>query len=183
MDIDKSELAASETHSLVLLLKIGHPNHAPADYERIRQAAQAPNIRIETRSLPTADNHALTACCDIVLSLHRSEGFGLVPAEAMFLGKPVIATAWSGNMDFMDTDTAALVGYRLIPVQDDRMVYRDSEWADPDIGDAAEHLRRLADDAEARQALGARGQAHVRRVLTSAPLAAAMRDIGLLVPA
>jgi glycosyltransferase involved in cell wall biosynthesis len=167
----------------ILLLKIGHPNHAPADFERIRQAAQAPNIRIETRSLPTADNHALTACCDIVLSLHRSEGFGLVPAEAMFLGKPVIATAWSGNMDFMDTDTAALVGYRLIPVQDDRLVYRDSEWADPDMGDAAGHLRRLADDAEARHALAARGQAHVRRVLTRAPLAAAMRDIGLPVPA
>ena len=101
----------------------------------------------------------------------------------MFLGKPVIATAWSGNMDFMDTDTAALVGYRLIPVQDDRMVYRDSVWADPDIGEAAEHLRRLADDAQVRQALGARGQLHVRKVLTSAPLAAAMRDIGLHVPA
>ena len=167
----------------ILVLKIGHPNHAPADFERLRQAAQAPNIRIETRSFPTADSHALTACCDIVLSLHRSEGFGLVPAEAMFLGKPVIATAWSGNMDFMDTDTAALVGYRLIPVQDDRMVYRDSVWADPDIGEAAEHLRRLADDAQVRQALGARGQLHVRKVLTSAPLAAAMRDIGLHVPA
>jgi glycosyltransferase involved in cell wall biosynthesis len=167
----------------ILLLKIGHPDHAPADFERIRQAAKAPNIRIETRSLPTADSHALTACCDIVLSLHRSEGFGLVPAEAMFLGKPVIATAWSGNMDFMDAETAALVGYRLIPVHDDRMVYRNSVWADPDIREAAGHLRRLADDAQARQALGARGQAHVRRVLTSAPLAAAMRDIGLHVPA
>ena len=167
----------------ILVLKIGHPKHAPGDFERIRQAAQAPNIRIETRSLPTADSHALTACCDIVLSLHRSEGFGLVPAEAMFLGKPVIATAWSGNMDFMDADTAALVGYRLIPVQDDRMVYRNSVWADPDIGQAADHLRRLADDAQVRRDLGARGQAHVQRTLTSASLRAAMRDIGLHVPA
>ena len=167
----------------VLLLKIGHPDHAPADFERIRQAADAPNIRIETRSFPTADSHALTACCDIVLSLHRSEGFGLVPAEAMFLGKPVIATAWSGNMDFMDADTAALVGYRLIPVHDDRMVYRNSVWADPDIREAANHLRRLADDAQARQALGLRGKTHVQKTLTSAPLAAAMRDIGLHVPA
>ena len=167
----------------ILVLKIGHPDHAPADFARLKEAADAPNIRIETRSLPTADSHALTACCDIVLSLHRSEGFGLVPAEAMFLGKPVIATGWSGNMDFMTTDTAALVGYRLIPVQDDRMVYRNSVWADPDIREAADHLRRLADDAQARQNLGARGQAHVRRVLTSAPLAAAMRDLGLHVPA
>ncbi len=167
----------------VLVLKIGHPNHAPADFERIRQAADAPNIRIETRSFPTAESHALTACCDIVLSLHRSEGFGLVPAEAMFLGKATIATGWSGNMDFMDADTAALVGYRLIPVEDDRMVYRNSVWADPDIRDAAQQLRRLADDADARLGLGVRGQAHVRRVLTSAPLAAALRDLGLHVPA
>ena len=101
----------------------------------------------------------------------------------MFLGKPVIATAWSGNMDFMDADTAALVGYRLIPVHDDRMVYRNSVWADPDIREAANHLRRLADDAQARQALGLRGKTHVQKTLTSAPLAAAMRDIGLHVPA
>ncbi len=166
----------------ILLLKIGHPDHAPGDFERIKQAADAPNIRIETRSLPTAESHALTACCDIVLSLHRSEGFGLVPAEAMFLGKAAIATGWSGNMDFMSADTAALVGYKLIPVEDDRMVYRNSVWADPDIREAAQQLRRLADDADARLGLGARGQAHVRRVLTSAPLAAALRDLGLHVP-
>lgn len=163
----------------VLVLKVGHPDHAPADFERLRAAAQAPNIRLETRTLPTADSHALTACCDIVLSLHRSEGFGLVPAEAMFLGKPVVATGWSGNMDFMTADTAALVGFRLVPVLDDRMVYRDSFWAEPDIRQAADHLRRLAGDTEAASTLGARGQNHVRRVLTSAPLAQAMRDIGL----
>jgi glycosyltransferase involved in cell wall biosynthesis len=166
----------------ILVLKVGHPDHAPADFQRLRELADAPNIRIETRSLPTADSHALTACCDIVLSLHRSEGFGLVPAEAMFLGKPVVATGWSGNMDFMTTETAALVGYSLIPVHDDRMVYRNSVWADPDIGEAARHLRRLADDAQERAALGARARAHVGRVLTSEPLAAAMRDLGLPVP-
>lgn len=163
----------------VLVLKIGYPDHAPADFARLRDAANAPNIRLETRTLPTADSHALTACCDIVLSLHRSEGFGLVPAEAMLLGKPVVATGWSGNMDFMTPDTAALVGYRLIPVHDERMVYRDSVWAEPDIGMAAEHLRRLADDAGARRALGTLGQRQARRVLTHAPLAAAMRNIGL----
>ncbi len=163
----------------VLVLKIGHPDRAPADFERLRQAADAPNIRLETRILPTDDSHALTACCDIVLSLHRSEGFGLVPAEAMLLGKPVVATGWSGNMDYMSADSAALVGYHLIPVQDERMVYRDSVWAEPHIGQAAEHLRRLADDSQARRALGARGQDRARRVLTRAPLAAALRDIGL----
>ena len=48
-------------------------------------ASGTANIRFEIRTLPLADNHALTACADIVLSLHRSEGFGLVPAEGMLL--------------------------------------------------------------------------------------------------
>ena len=62
--------------------------------------AHAPNIRIETHTLAPEDRHALTACADIVLSLHRGEGFGLVMAEAMLLGKPVVATGWSGNTDY-----------------------------------------------------------------------------------
>ena len=166
----------------ILVLKVNHPEHAPDDFERLRQAAQAPNIRLETRILPTEDSHALTACSDIVLSLHRSEGFGLVLAEAMFLGKPVIATGWSGNMDFMDTQTAALVGFHHIPVQDDRMVYRDSFWAEPDIGQATEHLRRLASDASIRRALGEHAAEGVRVRLSTDALATAMRDIGLPVP-
>ena len=92
----------------ILVLKVSHPDHAPADFARLTQMAQAPNIRIDTRTLPPADRHALTACADIVLSLHRGEGFGLVMAEAMLLGKPVVATGWSGNTDFMDTSNAAL---------------------------------------------------------------------------
>ena len=99
----------------ILLLKVGNREHAPDDFARIVAAVGgAPNIRLETRTLPSADLHALTAASDIVMSLHRSEGFGLVLAEAMLLRKPVIATGWSGNMAFMDADSAALVDYRLV---------------------------------------------------------------------
>jgi glycosyltransferase involved in cell wall biosynthesis len=141
----------------VLLLKVGHPDHAPADFARLRQMAQAPNIRIETATLSGADCHALTACADIVLSLHRSEGFGLVMAEAMLLGKPVVATGWSGNTDFMDSTNAALVRYRLAPARDDRMVYRGL-WAEPDVAEAAMRLRALADDPDLRRSLGERAR-------------------------
>ncbi len=100
----------------LLLLKISNHTHFPADFHRLAAAvAEAPNIRLETQTLTTSDLQALIAACDIVLSLHRSEGFGLVPAEAMLLGKPVIATGWSGNMGFMDTNSAALVGWRIGP--------------------------------------------------------------------
>jgi glycosyltransferase involved in cell wall biosynthesis len=164
----------------LLLLKIGNRSHFPEDFARLAAAAAAaPNIRLETRTLPTADLHALVAACDIVLSLHRSEGFGLVPAEAMLLGKPVIATGWSGNMAFMDATSAALVGYRLVPAEDPRHVYEGASWAEPDQADAVAHLRRLADDAAARTALGTRGREAALARLGVAPLAAALRDLGL----
>jgi glycosyltransferase involved in cell wall biosynthesis len=166
----------------LLLLKIGDPGHFPAEFERLRAAvAEAPNIRIETRTLPTADSHALTACADIVLSLHRSEGFGLVPAEAMLLGRAVVATGWSGNMDFMDSVSAALVAPRLVAAHDPSGVFEapDTVWADPDPEEAARHLRRLADDPEARCALGARGREKARRCLGAGKLIEAVAGLGL----
>jgi glycosyltransferase involved in cell wall biosynthesis len=164
----------------ILVMKVGNRQHAPDDFARIVDAVGgAPNIRLETRTFPSADLHALTVASDIVLSLHRSEGFGLVLAEAMLLGKSVIATGWSGNMTFMDADSAALVGFRLIPAEDPRQVYAGASWADPDQAAAVEHLRRLADDAGERAALGARGAAAAATRLGVAPLIAALRGIGL----
>jgi len=167
----------------MLVLKIGNPDHFPADFARIVMAvADAPNIRIDTKPYPAAAVHALTAAADIVLSLHRSEGFGLVLAEAMLLARPVIATGWSGNMAFMDSGSAALVEYRLVPAADDRAVYYGSTWAEPDQGGAVAHLRRLADDAAARAALGGQGRARALANLGAGPLAAAVRSLGLEVP-
>lgn len=165
-----------------LLLKIGNPDHWPEDFASIQAAvAGAANIRIETRTLPTADTHALTACADIVLSLHRSEGFGLVPAEAMLLGRPVIATGWSGNMDFMDADSAALIGYRLIPARDPRGVYDipGTMWAEPDHGEATAALQRLGEDAELRARIGARGRAMANARLGVGPMQAALAELGI----
>lgn len=170
----------------LLVMKVGNPQHFPDDFACIRQAVgDAANIRIETRTLPRADGFALTAAADIVLSLHRSEGFGLVPAEAMLLGRPVVATGWSGNMDFMDADSAALVGYRLIPAVDPRGVFEapGAVWADPDIGEAVAALRRLADDPAERAALGARGRASAMARLGTGALAEALAGIGLVLPA
>jgi len=165
----------------VLLLRVGNPHHFPDDYARLRAAADHPNIRVDARTLPAADNHALMAACDIVLSLHRSEGFGLVPAEAMLLGVPVVATDWSGNVDFMDAGCAAMVPVRLIPAHDPRGVFMapGAIWAEPDVAAAAAHLARLADDPPARRALGRAGQMAAQARLGPGPLAAAVRGLGL----
>jgi glycosyltransferase involved in cell wall biosynthesis len=164
----------------ILVMKIGQATHFAPDLQRLREAASdLGNVRFETRTLPLADNHALTACADIVLSLHRSEGFGLVPAEGMLLGRAVVATNWSGNVDFMDAETAALVPYRLIPAVDPRGIFQapGAVWAEADVGAAAAQLRRLADDAEGRHALGARAQMAARQRLGPAALAAALHAL------
>jgi glycosyltransferase involved in cell wall biosynthesis len=160
----------------ILLLKISHPDHAPADFERLTQLAAAPNILLETRVLTPNDSHALMACADIVLSLHRGEGFGLVMAEAMLLGKPVVATGWSGNTDFMDRANSVLVGYRLIRARDDRSVYRGL-WAEPDVAEAALRLRQLADDPALRHDLGERARRSIAARLDARPLADALRGL------
>lgn len=165
----------------LLMLKVGNPADFPADFELLcRAVADAPNIRLETRTLPPADSHALTRAADIVLSLHRSEGFGLVLAEAMLLGKPVIATGWSGNLDFMDDASGVLVGYRLVPPRDPRGVFEapGAVWAEPDQSEAVAALRNLADDAGVRTELGHRGRRAAETRLGTEPLESAVRAVG-----
>jgi len=166
----------------LLLLKIVHASHAPGDLALIRDAmAGAANIRLETRTLPAPDSHALTRCCDILLSLHRSEGFGLVPAEAMLLGKPVIATDWSATTAFLDAGCGVPIPYRLIPAVDPRGVFMapGALWAEADVDAAAGALRALADDAAARQALGHAAQAAAMARLGPAGLLGALGRLGM----
>ena len=169
----------------MLLLKVINPDHFPEDFAVLTAAvADLPNIRIETRTMSPGDRLALMNAADIVLTLHRSEGLGLVAAEAMLLGKPVIATGWSGNLDFMDDSSAALVPVRLVPPRDPRGVLQvaGAVWADPDIAVAAAHLRRLADDPAARAALGARGRRMAQARFGLDTLADALRGIGVSLP-
>ena len=174
--------AFGDRRDRLLVLKVGHPEHFPSEFARLAEAADAPNIRLEVRDLPMADHHALLAAADIVLSLHRSEAFGLVLAEAMLLGKPVVATGWSGNMEYMDHPSAALVGYRLVTARDRRGTYRvaGSQWADPCLADAVAHLRRLADDEIARRSLGARARDAALARLGPGRLQAAIDELGLV---
>ena len=174
--------AFGDRRDRLLLLKTGNPNHFPAESAALFEAIRgAPNIRLITETLSETDSRALVTSVDIVLSLHRSEGFGLVLAEAMMQGRPVIATGWSANMEFMDASCAVPIPFHLIPVADPRGVYDapGAQWADPDINAAAQSLRSLADDDTARAALGARGRDAVLRLGTE-PLAEAVRSLGIV---
>ena len=99
--------------------------------------------------------HSLLSECQTYISLHRSEGYGLTLAEAMSLGKPVIATAYSGNMDFMNERNAILVPYEMVAVGNDAFPYpEDSRWAQPNIKFAANAMRELYEDESLRSRIG-----------------------------
>lgn len=135
-----------EDASVGLVLKINNPR--PEDLELIASAlAGYKNVYLIRHTLPKAEVNALIKLADAFVSLHRAEGFGLVIAEAMLLGTPVIATNWSANVDFMNAENSCPVAYTLKPVGEDHFVYKAYQiWAEPDIGDAARFMRRLVSD-------------------------------------
>jgi glycosyltransferase involved in cell wall biosynthesis len=154
--------AFGDAPDCLLLLKVGHASDAGWAMDDLQDAiAGMSNVRLIEATLSRAEMAALVASADVVLSLHRAEGFGLLLAEAMLSGVPVVATGWSGNLDFMSPDDSALVGYRLIPVDDPQGTYAvpDSQWAEPVVDEAAAWLRRLFTDKALRLGMGARGRA------------------------
>jgi glycosyltransferase involved in cell wall biosynthesis len=105
---------------------------------------------------------ALMQACDVFVSLHRTEGFGRSLAEAMLMGKPVIATNYSGNTDFTRQDNACPVNYSLVPVLEGQYPYPEGQvWAEADIDHAAWYMRRLATNRILREQLGRAARATI----------------------
>ncbi len=186
----KNPLAAIAAHlaafgdraDRILVVKLAGGAAFPADMAMLRAAiGGVGNIRLIDAVWPADRLRALLACGDILLSLHRAEGFGLVPAEAMLRGVAVVATGWSGTLQFMDARSAALVSYDLVPVADPRGDYQGvaTVWAEPDVAHAAALLRGLADDPIERAALAARGRAFATAALGDGALAAALAASGI----
>ncbi len=133
------------------------------DLERVRAAAAGrPDVHVSDGYLPIDVLNAWTASCDAYVSLHRSEGFGFTMAEAMALGKPVIATGYSGNLEFMTERNSYLVPYELVSVPPGCDPYPTSaRWADPDLAVAGRLMRWVFEHREEASRRGARARREI----------------------
>lgn len=147
-----------------LVVKVSNGERDPAAMQRLRSLVQGhAGVHLIDDYLDRPALNALIDSVDCFVSLHRSEGFGLVNAEAMARGKVVIATAWSGNMDFMSAANSLPVDFSLQAIGRDIGPYRaEQRWAEPDLDDAATKMRRVAQDGELRRRMGARARADAR---------------------
>jgi glycosyltransferase involved in cell wall biosynthesis len=148
-----------------LVVKVHGTANAPEAAESLRRALAELGTRavLIDRQLDEDDVHGLIHACDAFVSLHRAEGYGLGLAEAMSLSRPVVGTAYSGNLDFMSDDVARMVGYDLVAVPAGAYPHwEDQVWAEPDVAAAARHMTELYDDPAAGRELGRRAGRHMR---------------------
>jgi glycosyltransferase involved in cell wall biosynthesis len=150
-----------------LAIKASRGDADPESFARLQHACEEAGAVLIDGVMSREESYGLLNACDAYVSLHRSEGFGLTMAEAMFFGKPVIATAYSGNLDFMSADNSLLIPYEMTPLTQDYAVYRQGGlWADPSVPAAAEAMRRLVEQPAFARALGQRGRRDVAETLS-----------------
>jgi glycosyltransferase involved in cell wall biosynthesis len=159
--------AFGETDRATLLIKTSGGDIHSADLAELRGTIRGANVILLDQLMTRAQTYGLIAMSDCFVSLHRSEGFGLGLAEAMLLGKPVIATGYSGNLDFMNSDNSLLVGYEKVEIAEDRPIYtRGSFWAEPSVEQAAAYMRDVYDDPDEARARARRVQPETQRLLS-----------------
>lgn len=153
--IEAFKKAFSVSEKAKLVIKCANSSYNPRAMDGLRQAIKGHNIDIIDRYLYRDEVNALISLCDAYVSLHRSEGYGLTMAEAMFLGKPVIATGFSANMDFMNISNSYPVKYKLTDIAKDAGPYKKGNiWAEPDTCHAAELMRYVYENVGSAKAIG-----------------------------
>lgn len=173
-------------NGVCLVLKIMNGREHSTEWLDMQEAIGGdPRIVVINETLGRREVLALLDACDCFVSLHRSEGFGRGPAEAMYLGKPVIVTNYSGNTDFTRPDNSCLVDYRLIPVENGQYPFSSGQyWADPDVEQAAWYMRRLCQDRTYATEIAERGEQFIRSNFSERAIgekyAARLKSLGLV---
>ena len=161
-----------------LVLKVASGEQFPGAMAQLRERIGGDGrIQLLAGHLSQAAMDQLLLEADVLVHLHRAEGFGLAMAEAMAAGLPVLATGYSGNLDFMPPGSAALVSAERVEIQRGEGDYRPGwHWAEPDLEEAAAQLRQLAVDDIARQRLATAGRQAARQWLNAERLGGIVRQ-------
>lgn len=162
------EMAFNSTDSVCLILKTIHAEADSGHNLSFQAALNRMNLKekviLINDNLDRNDFMSLLNASDCYISLHRSEGLGLGMLEAMSMGKPVIATNYGGNTDFMQEGNSLPVNYTLVPVKEGAAPYKPGWlWADADTQEAAGYMLKLYNDPAFTADLGNRAQESVHR--------------------
>jgi glycosyltransferase involved in cell wall biosynthesis len=176
--------AFKDSDDAYLVIRVNNATGQDRALHRLKGlCAPHPRILLLEQKLDYPSVLSLYASCDVLVSLHRAEGMGLVLMEAMALGKPVIATAWSGNMSYMNHSNACLVDYSLIPVKAELPLYSErylrapATWAEPNVGHAAGWMRALWENPQLRTEIGSRAHLSMEQYQAVAHEAAFIDEI------
>jgi glycosyltransferase involved in cell wall biosynthesis len=172
--------AFGDDPSARLIIKASNLSTCPQGGDFLANAQKkSKNIILITKKLAFSEMEDLYLESDVLLSLHRSEGFGLVIAEAMFRGLPVVATNWSGNVDFVNEGTGFPIPYTLVSAEDPQGTYHHPTmyWAEACVDAAAEALQTLRNDPQLRQRLGQAGAAHAAQAWSIETYAQRVRQL------
>jgi glycosyltransferase involved in cell wall biosynthesis len=157
--------AADAQPRVGLVLKTLNADQVPERSRAMRDALREdPDITLIEGTLTRDEMLGLVGACDAVVSLHRSEGLGLLVAEAMALGKPVIATDYSGSTELLSPQTGWPVDFKLVPVAPGEYPFHEGQvWADADVAHAAWQMRQVFEDRPEAARRAAVARAHLAR--------------------
>jgi glycosyltransferase involved in cell wall biosynthesis len=176
--IDAFRRAFSPGSGAKLVLKSINADTRPDEHDRIVLAAgDHPDVTLIDRYVSGREKNAMIAHCDCYVSLHRSEGFGLTVAEAMLLSKPVIATRYGGTQEFLSDENAYLVDWQPVTVGEGAFPYSPEDlWAEPNLDQAAELMRRVFSEPEKARERGATARHEMLQHHSPQAAGAAMRS-------
>jgi len=166
--IEAFKAAFKNNDTVELIIKTVNGESYKKAKNRLQQCvSNAKNIKIYDIELDKNSLNHLINTCDAYVSMHHSEGFGLTLAEAMYLGKPTVATNYSGNTEFMNQDNSFLIDYQMGLIQEpDSNFCAKTIWANPILDDAVNKLIEVYKNSDLRKLKAKHASLNVKEKLS-----------------